>query len=176
MTYSYTPPTNFRSGETVQWKMTDSSDYPQASGYEAKATISGRNSKVTIAAIFTGGEWLFLLKASSNILSAGEYVVYIFFTKGAGETLETIPVSENDLTVKTGLSTAVTTDLRTHEQKMIALIEKTLEIFAEDTAIQSQQVGDKMYQRTDIEKLYALRNKYMRKQKGVAYQTVPVTF
>jgi hypothetical protein len=175
MEVTTTIPTQFRSGETIIWKLADSSDYPQLSGFTAKATISGAGGNASITGQFSDGYWTFTLLAKDNNLAAGEYVLYIFFTKGAGDAIENYPSSENTLTVKAKLTTAVSTDQRTHAQKMLALIEAALEGFATD-GIQSAEIAGRSYTKADINDLHALRVKYYKKVHGISYQTVPVVW
>ena len=88
MEYPYTPPTEFRAGETVVWKMNDDVDFPQSSGWAAKATISGSGGNKEITATYSDGVWTFTLKAADNTLAAGSYLLYQFFTKGTGAEIE----------------------------------------------------------------------------------------
>lgn len=178
MDYPFTPPTEFRAGETVVWKMYEDADFPQASGWAAKATITGSGGNVTITATYLDGVWTFTLTAALNVLVAGEYLLYVFMSKGSGAAEETYPMNDGAsvLSVLAKLSASITTDVRTHAQKMLTLIETALEAFATDQAIQTAEIAGRSYSRTEMPILYGMRSKYRRLVKGNKFSTIPVTF
>lgn len=178
MEYSYEEPTDIRSGETVTWKKTDFSAYPQSDGFTAKYSISGlvANTPKVITGAFANGEWTFELTATNNTLGAGSCILYGFITKGAGAAKETYPIYDpTPLIVAQSYETGVATDVRSHAQKMLDLIETTLQSFATD-GINTVDIAGRSYTRENISELYALRNKYSRRVHGTTFQTIPVTF
>jgi hypothetical protein len=161
-------PTKFRSGETIQFRVADIANYPQADGWALKYSISGQFGKILLAATFADSYWTVTLKASDNTFPPGDYLLYGFVTKGTGATEETYPIADASmLTITESLKNSQQTDVRNHPQKMLALINAALEAFAADGAINSASIAGRTYMRTDINQLYALRNKYARKVNGV---------
>ncbi|MBW7887446.1 MAG: hypothetical protein H3C35_03670 [Bacteroidetes bacterium] len=168
-------PTTFRTGETVKWQEADYADFPQSDGWQPKYTISGAEGSKELVGAFADGSWTYTLTAANNDLPVGDYVLYGVAEKGTGASKEVYPLNATatSLTVMLGLATAIETEIRTHPQKAIALIEELIESFLTD-GIQSATILGRTYTRENLNDLYLLRNRYKRQVNGSPMKTIPV--
>lgn len=166
MEIPYIEPLQFNSGDTVKWKRSDFSDFPQADGFTVKYTITGNGGNKTIVGTFADGEWTFELTAAANNLPAGNYKMYGFATKGSGASEETYPIyPPTFLNVMHGFKTASTTDIRTHAEIMVDKLETFLERVATNP-VHELEVSGRRFSRSNIGEANALLNRYRNEVKA----------
>ena len=157
---SYNEPTQFNSGETVAWKKSDLTDFPQADGWTPKYTITGSGGNATIVGQFANGEWTFTLAAANNTLQPGDYHLYGFVTKGEGANEESYQIyAPTFLTVFQNYKTASTTDIRSHAEIMVSKLETFLERIAQNP-VHSETIAGRAYARNNILEAKQLLNQY----------------
>lgn len=158
MSDSYTEPQSFRAGETVTWKKKDLADYPQASGYTAKYSITNATGGKLIAGVFASGEWTFTLTAANNDLAAGDYTLYGYVTKGSGASEETVPMFfPAPLTVIASLKAGTAVDTRSFAVKALAQIETFILRVASNPSYE-QTIAGRHFSRLNLLEASKFRN------------------
>jgi len=153
-------PTVITAGDTIKWTKSLGSDYP-ATTYTLKYRLHLRNAvaaePITITAAADGADYsITVAAATSAAYTAGEYDWYSWVESGT----ERYSIDSGRLTIKPDPEeVAAGTDLRSHAEKMLDLIETVLESGA--TSDQKRiKINDREIEKYTFEELLDLREYY----------------
>jgi hypothetical protein len=127
-------PTEIISGDTYEYDVS-SPDYPASDGWTLKVTYTNAAAfkRVTAATADNGTDYTVTLAvADTTALSAGTYDVLEAVEKpSSGTVTERHTISRYSVTVKANIAgISAATDMRSHAQKMLTLIQTAMELSA----------------------------------------------
>lgn len=154
-------PTKIVVGDFLQWKKEAlASDYPTASHsaeYVARITAGG-SSEIKIAATETNGYYLFTVaSATSAAYTAGDYHWQLEVTQTSSG--NRVVVEEGDFKILPDLDND-SADVRTHAEKMLALLEVIIETKAANGDVSSYSINGRSANKMSFAELREERDYY----------------
>lgn len=148
-------PTQLHAGDSIAWER-DVPAYPAAAGWSLRYVLSGPARHV-LEALATAPYRIELAAADTASWAPGLYRWVALAINGT----QRLTVDSGTLEVAANLETAEPSDARSHAQRMLALIEAALEKRIPKDQ-QSYEIDGMRLDRIPIERLDALRSKYLR--------------
>lgn len=172
-----TPPTQFRTGDTVQFTV-PAGDYPIVESWTLKWNLAGP-SEVVVTATTSGDGYLVTLTAALNVLLAGTYRWTLTASKGTGSTAEHYTVAEGIAAVLANPGAASGGNQKLTDETELALLNTAIAArVAGDVARYS--IGDRSLEKLDLKALLAwrarLRSKIARRKRGGQLRTIQHRF
>ncbi len=120
-------PISFRAGDTVTWSEVFGIYTPSA-GWTMKYTLSGLGGTLSVSSVSTSGVYVMMMTAAqTSVLASGTYTLAQCVESGIGAGLQRVTLRASNVDVLQNLSVALTTDMRSHLQRVFESIKAVIE-------------------------------------------------